>query len=154
MKLYGSLNNRLEENKMFCKEIEIGTGMTEYSYSDREAYEVTNVIDQKHIMVRRFDHKHIGEAYENKWQLISNPENPERLITKRGDYWYWTTTITPDDIIAHDAKTGDDKWMFSLFLASNGFDREKILATGKKQTKYSKANVSFGVANYYYDYEF
>lgn len=27
MKLYGSLNNRLEENRMFCDTIEVGTGM-------------------------------------------------------------------------------------------------------------------------------
>ena len=40
MKLYGSLNNRLEENHMFCDVIEVGTDMTEYLYTDRHAYEV------------------------------------------------------------------------------------------------------------------
>jgi hypothetical protein len=34
-----------------------------------------------------------------------------------------------------------------------GFDPDKIRAKGK-QTKRTKANVSFGVARYYYDYEF
>ena len=41
MKLCGSLNNRLEENRMFCDTIEVGTGMTEYLYSDRHAYELS-----------------------------------------------------------------------------------------------------------------
>lgn len=152
---YGSLTNRLEENRMFCNEIEVGTGMTEYYWSDTHAYEVTEVIDQKHVKVREYDHKLIGECYTNDWQLISNPENPEKMLTKRGNYWYWTTTVTPDDIIAKDALADDEeKWMFSLFLASNGFDREKILGTGKKQTKYSRANVSFGKATYHYDWSF
>ena len=29
-KWYGSINNRLEEDKQFCPVIEVGTGMTEY----------------------------------------------------------------------------------------------------------------------------
>ena len=36
-KWYGSLNNRLEENRQFCEKIEVGTGVTEYMYSDRKA---------------------------------------------------------------------------------------------------------------------
>ena len=36
--LYGSFNNRMEEGRMFCDEIKVGTPMTEYYYSDREAY--------------------------------------------------------------------------------------------------------------------
>lgn len=151
-KFYGSLNNRLEENKMFCNEIKVGTGMTEYYYSDCHAYEVTEVIDQKHVKVREYDHKHIGEAFENKWQLTSNTNNPEKLLTKRGNYWYWTVTVTSDDIKAKEAES-EESWMFPLWLATNGFDREKIIEKGK-QTKYSRANVSFGKATYHYDYEF
>ena len=147
MKLYGSLNNRLEENRMFCKEIEVGTGMTEYSYSDRHAYEVTKVIDQKHVMVRKYDVEHIGEAMTNNWKLISNPDNPERLITRRGNYWYWTATITAEEL----EKITDP--MERFYMSMNGFDLEKIAQKGK-QTVHSRANVSFGVANYHYDYEF
>ena len=61
MKLCGSISNRLEENRMFCDVIEVGTGMTEYSYTDRHAYEVVEVVDQKHIKVREYDHKHKGD---------------------------------------------------------------------------------------------
>ena len=145
---YGSIYNRLEENKMFCKEIEVGTGMTEYYYSDTHPYEVTKVIDQKHVMVRAYDHKHIGEPMTNNWELIRNPENPELLIVKRGDYWYWENTVTVEQ---YEANCEDID--FRLYLAQGGFDPEVIKQKGK-QVRRTRANVSFGVARYHYDYEF
>jgi len=145
---YGNLTNRIDENKMFCKEITVGTGMTEYHYSDRDAYEVVAVKDQKHIEVREYDHKRIGEAYmgNNNWELISNPDNPVKQMTKRGDKWYWTTTVTSD--ILNDADFSTQLW-----LATHGIDTEKLRKNGKV-TRYYKANVSFGTADYYFDYEF
>ena len=46
-KWYGSLNNRIEENRMFTDEIKVGTGVTKYSWSDRDAYEVVEVEDTR-----------------------------------------------------------------------------------------------------------
>jgi hypothetical protein len=40
-----------------------------------------------------------------------------------------------------------------LWLCHNDIDSTKVLEKGKV-TKYHRANVSFGVADYYYDYEF
>ena len=153
MKLYGSLDNRLEENRQFCENIEVGTGMTEYYWSDRKAYEVVEVKDQKHVKVREYDHKHIGADYSNDWELISNEENPVYDMTKRGKYWYWTVTVTSDILDKIDAAEGDEKFDLSLFLMHNNIDPDKLRARGKI-TKYNRANVSFGKANYYYDYEF
>lgn len=148
-KWYGSLQNRIEENRQFCGEIKVGTGMTEYSWSDREAYEVIEVKDQKHVVVRLLDHKHIGDGcMDNEWELISNENNPTYLMTKRGNYWYYTVTWTADEI-----EGKDDDWQVMLSLAHGGFDKNVIRARGS-QTKYHRANVSFGVANYHYDYEF
>jgi hypothetical protein len=145
---YGSFQNRLEENRMFCDKIEIGTGMTEYSYSDRHAYEVVEVKDQKHITVRRLDHKHIGDgSMDNNWELISNPENPTYEMTKRGDKWYWTVTVTAD-ILTEPVEI--ETW---LFLCHNNIEADK-LREKEKITRYHRANVSFGRADYYYDYEF
>lgn len=145
---YGSLNNRLEENKMFCKEIEIGTGMTEYSYSDRHPYEVVEVIDQKHVKVRGLDYKHIGDGcMDNNWELISNENNSVKTLTKRGNYWYWTITVTKDIL------DKIDKIETRLFLCHNNIDIDKLKEKGKI-TRYRRANVSFGVADYYYDYSF
>lgn len=148
-KWYGSLQNRLEENHRFCETIEVGTGMTEYLYSDREAYEVIAVRDQKHVTVRKLDHKHVGDgSMDNRWELISNPENHKRDMTKRGNYWYFTGSITVEEMEELEKDPNGLLW-----LAQMGYDRDKIRKNGK-QTKYHRANVSFGVADYYYDYEF
>lgn len=150
-KWYGSLNNRLEENNMYCDEIKVGTGMTRYSWSDRHAYEVVEVIDQKHVKVREYDHRPAGETYSNKWVLVSNEDNPVISLAKRGAYWYTVVTITPER--AREIYEGDDIDA-KLWACHNGFELPAIIASGKKATKYHRQNVSFGVAEYYYDYEF
>lgn len=145
-KWYGSVNNRLDENRMFCDKIEVGTGMTEYMWSDCHAFEVVEVDDQKHIKVRRLDHIIDGDVYENKWKLVSNENNPIHVMTKRGNYWYWTTIITADIL---NENTIESK----LVLAHNNIDANVLRRKGKV-VRYRRANVSFGVARYYYDYEF
>lgn len=156
-KWYGSVQNRLEENHQFCDEIRVGTGMTEYQYSDRHPYEVVEVIDQKHVRVRPLDHKPIGEAYSNEWMLVSNMDNPIYLMTKRGKYWYNTVEVTSDILDdlkrAEDTEDVNEELRIALFLAHNNIDREKLREKGKV-TKYQRMNVSFGKAEYYYDYSF
>ena len=147
-KWYGSLNNRLMEGQQFCDEIKVGTGVTEYHWSDRTAYEVVEVKDQKHVTVRELDHKHIGVGFDNEWELVSNEENPYRTLEKRGNVWYWTNTLTVDDI-----KDIESDIRLQMAVSLAGFDIDKIREKGK-QTKRSKAKVSFGVAEYYYDYSF
>lgn len=150
-KWYGSLQNRMEEGRQFVEEIVVGTGVTEYSWSDRYPYEVVSVRDQKHVTVREMDHRHVGDGcMDNSWELISNESNPHRDLEKRGNIWYWTNTLTADDIEGIDNPENFD-WKLRVVLA--GFDIDKIREKGK-QTKRSKANISFGIANYYYDYEF
>jgi hypothetical protein len=143
---YGSLNNRLEENKMFCDEIQVGTGVTRYSYSDRHAYEVVAVQDQKHVSIREYDVKAKGDGFTNSWELVSNEENPVIDLVKRGDRWYRAVTATVEHINSDDINV-------RLWVLHNGFDVEKIRKSGK-QTKYHKMDVSFGIADYYYDYSF
>ena len=142
---YGNLTNRLEEGRQFCEEIKVGTGVTEYSYSDREAYEVVAVKDQKHISIRRYDHKAVGESMSNTWELISNENNAVIDIVKRGNCWYKVKTATTEDLNSTDLNR-------RLWVCMN-FDVDKIKAKGS-QTKYNKMNISIGVADYYYDYEF
>ena len=147
MTWYGSVHNRLEENKQFCDKIKIGTGVTEYLYSDRHPYEVIDVVDQKHVYIRELDHKLIGEPYSNDWELISNENNTVYYLTKRGKYWYKTITVT-DDILEPEISVET-----MLFLAHNGIN-EDDLRNRKKITRYHRINVSFGHAEYYYDYSF
>lgn len=144
---YGSLQNRLMENASFDGEITVGTGVTEVMYSDRHPYEVVAVKDQKHITIRGLDHKLVGEAYSNDWELISNEDNPEYELTKRGKSWYWTLHITADIL------DSIDDINTKLFLLHNDVDIDKLREKGKV-TKYRKANVVIGFADYYYDYEF
>lgn len=145
-KWYGSLNNRLEEGRQFVETIEIGTGVTEYFYSDRKAYEVVAVKDQKHISIRKYDHKLKGEAFSNDWELISNEDNPVIDLVKRGQNWYEAKTATIEMLESENID-------IRFYVALNGFDPDKIRAKGK-QTKYQKMNISIGVADYYYDYSF
>lgn len=116
---YGSVTNRIDENRMFCPTIEVGTGVTEYLYSDRNAYEVTRIIDQKHVYIREYDVKPAGEPMSNNWDLISNPNNIEIEVKFRYKNWH------------------------KVFRDEKG-----------KITGYRKMNLSFGRADYYYDYEF
>ena len=150
-KWYGSINNRLEENKMFCDEIKVGTGMTKYYWSDSHAYEVVAVKDQKHVTVREYDHRNVGGAYSNKWELISNPENPTYDLVKRGNYWYSVITLTPQEAKeiqdAHDVEG-------LIWACNQGFILDEIIASGKSKSKYHRWDVSFGKAQYYYDYSF
>ena len=148
---YGSLNNRIEENRQFCEEIKVGTGVTEYFYSDRHAYEVVAVEDQKHITIREYDHKCKGGAYSNEWELISNPNNPEINLVKRGNLWYTVASITPEE--AKEIYEGND-FQLKLWACHNNFDLPAIIASGKAAKRYHKRNISIGVASYYYDYEF
>lgn len=145
-KLYGSLQNRLAEGKQFCEEIKVGTGVTEYSWSDRHPYEVVEVTDQKHIKIRRMDHVLDGEPMTNSWKLVSNESYSPITLVKRGNVWYIEKIATNEDIESDDINV-------KLWLAHNNFDPEKIRAKGY-QKKYSKMNISIGVAEYHYDYEF
>ena len=147
---YGSLENRIEERCTEPKEIKVGMGATEYFWSDREAYEVVEVTDQKHIGIRRYDHKHIGDGcMDNNWELIPNPEAPVIHLVKRGEHWYTTCTMTAEDIADYDSWDIDKK----IWFMHSGLSLETIREKGK-QTKYHRQNIRVGHADYYYDYEF
>lgn len=154
-KWYGSLNNRLEENKMFCEEIAVGTQVTEYSWSDRHPYEVVEVKDQKNVAIRRMKAERPNDdkdySFTNTWVIISDENAPMFWITKRGNYWYSKCVITPEE--AKEILEGDDI-NAKIWACQNDFDLEEIVKSGKKKTKLHRMNISFGKAEYYYDYEF
>ena len=163
MKLYGSLNNRMEENKMFCDKIEVGIGVTEYSYSDRHAYEVVKVVDQTNVFIREYDHKAVGEPMSNQWELISNENNPVIELKLRNGVWYQVREVTKD-MWLRKAKEDFEKGYIRTMESAYGYykcmsgltekQKEKV-ESGKAVKKYDKfGNISFGVAEYYYDYSF
>ena len=141
MKLYGSIENRLEENKMFCESIEVGTYLTEFGYSDRHPYEVVEVINQKHIKVRKLDHKKKegSEHFDNNWELVSNPNNPIKELKFRYNNWSWVTTY-------------GERYLKEAPI------QDPIIVKQIKQTGsctvYRPTKVSFGFAEYYFDYTY
>ena len=147
-KWYGSLNNRIMEQGKDAEVITVGMGVTEFYWSDRHAYEVTEVRDQRHITIREYKAVHVGEAYENKWDLVSDETRPEIDLVKRGKNWYTYATVTKEDLEEIDKDIDKQLW-----LCHWGFDRDTILKNGK-QTKYHRRNIVIGYADYYYDYEF
>lgn len=137
---YGSIENRIDENKMFCEKIEEGTKMTEYSWSDRHAYEVVKVIDQKHVFVRRLKATPKGDTpMSNEWELTSDVNNPILELVYRYNAWHWKGKCTKESIKK------------AVFIDKKVYD--KVMQKGEVVV-YSKANVSFGIADEYFDYEF
>lgn len=148
-KWYGSVNNRIMERGKDAEEITVGMGVTEFFWSDRHAYEVTQVIDQKHIVIRELKHIHVGDGcMDNNWELVSDETRPEIPLVKRGKYWYNYATVTAEELEEIDKDIDQQLW-----LCHWGFDRDTIKKNGK-QTKYHRKNIVVGYADYYYDYEF
>ena len=150
MKWYGSLDNRLMEAQTEPEEIKVGMGATEFYWSDRHPYEVTKVIDNKHIYIRRMNHVHEGDGVmDNNWRLEPDETRPEEYIVKRGKKWYSTATVTREDVEDYDNWELDKE----LWLCHWGFGLDVIREKGK-QTKYSARNIRVGYADYYFDYEY
>ena len=148
MKWYGLLDNRIMEQGKDAETITVGMGVTEFHWSDRTAYEVTKVTDQKHITIREYKAVHTGGAYENKWELVQDTTRPEINLTKRGKYWYVVATVTADELAEIEKDINKQMWFYHW-----NFDADVIRAKGK-QTKYHRKNIRVGYADYYYDYEF
>lgn len=162
MKLYGSLNNRMEENRMYCDEIKVGTGMTEYSWSDRHPYEVVEVVDQTNVFVRGLDHIKNGEAYSNEWKLVSNENNPIIELKLKNGVWMRVVNFSKEmwmnnakDMAREHTEKIDVYYDYCKAMSGlTSKEKEKVEA-GKVVKKLRKfGNVSFGVAEYYYDYSF
>lgn len=75
--MYGSLTNRLAERTRGLKP-EIGMGVTQLLWSDRNPYEIIAVKDDRHITIReldwnRLDNRGMSECQD--YEYISNPNN-------------------------------------------------------------------------------
>lgn len=143
-KWYGSLDNRLEEGKMYCDKIEVGTPMTEYFYSDSHAWEVIKVFNQEHVIVRQFTAKCIGGFASNEWKLISDEKNATMELKKRYGTWWVVHRWRKEHI------DNINYWRMPQDV------KEKLL-NGKDEVitySHTSGKVSFGIAREYYDYSF
>ena len=158
-KWYGSIQNRLEENKQFVDTIKVGDGVTEYYYSDREPWEVVAVKDQNHITIRQLTTKRIdnnGQSESQEYEYISDPNNYTVDLVKRNGGWYSATTCTINEYNEIQARrynetvTDED---IRLIMWAAQFDENKLKKNGK-QTRYHKYNISIGHASKYEDPSF
>lgn len=144
MKLYGNLINRMEENMKGLKP-EIGLGVTEYMYSDRNAYEITEVQDDKHFKMRKYNVKHNGNYGDQNWELISDENNTTYDMVYRYNKWYQRIAYTKESLERTMKEDG------VVLLDKKTFD--KAMKDGVAY-KYIEKKIVIGKADYYYDFEF
>lgn len=169
MKEIGSLTNRLEENCYFdgtLNNIKVGTLCTVYYYTDRHAYEVVEVKDQTNLVIRRLkavrvDGYGMSDAQNYRYESDPTAKAKEIKLTKNG--WRYVDTFTAEGFKKccenmkqncknEEAAVNLAKFYWKQNLTDKQF--EKVLG-GKEVTKLqSKVNISFGVADEYYDYSF
>lgn len=163
---YGSLQNRLEEGHNFTgREIRVGDDGTMYMWSDRHPFYVVDVQNQKRIKVREYyhcaDQDKAGGMGHQDWLLFKTWDEMNDYLSR----------FFPENYKAGDHREEPEpqtwvfrygKWMREHTLtemkhpdAYNKREREQFEKNGFFKT-YSplSGGVSFGVAEYYYDWEF
>ena len=163
MQIYGNLMNRLEENKNFCgREIKAGDDITEYMWSDRYCYYVTEVDDQKRIKVLPYqvcaDQDKAGGMGHQDWMYFKTKKEMYDYLRKYHPERY------PDDFDYEEEK--EQTWVFRYgkWKREHVFTKENYCTEAEKKSlakkgyykRYSdlSGNISFGVRNYHYDWEF
>lgn len=146
-RFYGSLTNRFEENKIY-KKIKVGEYATEYLWSDRHAYEITKVVDDKHFFIRRLIAKRIdkngfSEIQDYEYKHDPNAVDEEIEITR-----YGFKRVYRYDLETYNKIKSEQKW-----VGWHDDIVQKVLQ-GKKVKRSSKINLSIGVADEYYDFSF
>jgi hypothetical protein len=165
MKFYGCLTNRLEEGKQFVDEIKVGTGVTEYHYSDRKPFEVIDVINQKHIIIRALDYIRIdnnGMSDAQTYEYISNEKNAKYELVLRNNVWYKVIEVNKENWLKRAEQLVQENSFRKIESAYNyircmsGLTEKQYqnVDAGKSVKKYIKMNISIGYADMFYDYTF
>jgi len=167
-KWYGNLINRVDEGNQYVPQIEVGTPLTEYMWSDRHAYEVVEVQDQEHIKIRqykavRIDDNGMSDCQNYKYE--HDEKSPVIELEKRRGCWYKVRRYLKSEIMAdvekrfadktNDTKNIDTEFKWAMFNCGFTEGQWAKFNEGKEIKKYTKwNNISFGVADEYYDYSF
>ena len=148
-RMYGSVCNRIGEGKNYVDgELKVGVDITMYYWSDRICYYITKVVDQKHIFVREYevvaDHEKPGGMGHQNWLYFK---------TRKEANEYLNQYLTEDYIKTYGYNETENvreprerEWVFRY-----GKWVEKI---GDKEYRKLSGKISFGVKDYYYDWEF
>lgn len=168
MALRGSLNNRLDENHYFngtLNNIKVGDYATIYYHTDRHAYEVIEVKDQSNIRIRRLnairtDNFGMSDAQNYRYESNEKGETISLRLTKGG--WKEVSTYTKEGFeravkrFRESAKTEEAAKSYIAYhwrLAGLTEKQVEKVMQGKEVVKVKgKVNISFGVADEYFDY--
>lgn len=154
-KWYGSVINRLEENKNYTgrKDIQVGDDITMYHWSDRTCYYVDQVIDQKHIIVKPYhicaDHSKAGGMGHQDWLYF-------KTLKEHNAYLNGLHLTVDGNEIHYEEDPKESERQEWIYRYNNWYEVFRT-SYGKPLAKpiYQKVgNVSFGVRDYYYDWEF
>lgn len=157
MKWFGSVNNRIEENHIYGKELYVGMGATQYYWSDRHPWEVIKVINgqrgQEEVIVRELEWKVVKGSCQDgsaEFEYYSKENNPTRHLRNKKGKWYEV------DFISLEGLKGQDEWRKQCVLANlTETRRKKVLAGGEVRVERKcSEGWSFGHAEYYYDPSF
>lgn len=157
---YGNIMNRLEE-KAPSAPIKVGTDITMYLWSDRNCYYVTDVIDDKHIKVKRYHviadlDKDGGMGHQNWVYFKSAKEcndyfrahgkegHRDESIIDREETWAYRYGKWTHENVCTDARFADTERERKA-IEKNGFFKYYTDLSG---------SVRFGVRDYYYDWSF
>lgn len=89
MKWYGNAINRIMENGKMPKP-EVGMGVTECLWSDRDPWEVIEVVNDKKIRIRELDYKRKddhGMSESQSYDFFSKPDGEVRTLVLRNGRW-------------------------------------------------------------------
>lgn len=153
-KWYGNLDNRLEEGQNFTgRELQVGDDITMYMWSDRHCYYITEVENEKRIKVKPYfvcaDKSKPGGMGHQDWVYFKDPAEYARYIkcenrqfgAREGIWVYrygkWVEEVryTENPHSEREKKSLENKGYFCRYFALPG-------------------QVSFGIRDYYYDWEF
>ena len=162
-KWYGSVDNRIEEGRNYTgREIREGDDVTMYLWSDRHCYYVTEVVNQKYIKVKPY-------------YVCADKSKPGGMGHQ--DWMYFKTLREYDEYLNHEPRSDEDyaeldreeTWVFRYNKWQSQhyhFGAPHPQALSERERKSLDKNgyyityldligkVSFGVRDYYYDWEF
>lgn len=85
MSIHGSIQNRMMERLPKVKP-EVGMGVTECLWSDRHAWEVIKIINEKRILIRRMGYK-CKDYYAGDYEVFPNPDGKTAILVWRYGRW-------------------------------------------------------------------
>ena len=162
-KTTGSLFNYLMGNNDTLPEV--GKGATILHWTDRSAYEVIEVSDNKlECTIQRYDPERVdglGMSDSQSYKYEKLTEEKMHLVWRQGAWRGKTSEIvfTKKFISAHpehkwslaDALTEDQR---SEIYQGEAYPQKVVAGITREKTIFHKVNILFGVKREYYDYSF